>query len=141
MMKKLVTILCIGWGFPLAAQQKVPAAIMEILDRQQQCWNSGDLQCFMKGYWESDSLMFIGKDIVYYGYQNTLDRYKTAYPDRESMGILTFEFLSWEPLGDDAYYMVGAYHLQRSVGDLHGHFTLLWKKIKGEWVIVADHSS
>jgi len=28
-----------------------------------------------------------------------------------------------------------------AAGDVGGHYTLLFRKIKGEWVIVADHSS
>jgi hypothetical protein len=31
--------------------------------------------------------------------------------------------------------------LKRSIGDVRGHFTLIWRKIKGRWVIVSDHSS
>jgi hypothetical protein len=45
------------------------------------------------------------------------------------------------PLSDKNYFVVGKWHLQRSIGDIGGHFTLLWRKIKGQWVIVADHSS
>jgi ketosteroid isomerase-like protein len=37
--------------------------------------------------------------------------------------------------------VIGKWHLKREAGDLSGHFTLLWKKIKGQWLIVADHSS
>jgi len=36
---------------------------------------------------------------------------------------------------------VGKWHLTRSIGDVGGHFTLLFKKVKNRWVIVADHSS
>ena len=121
--------------------QTAEQEIKKILLRQQDCWNQGDLNCFMKGYWESDSLMFIGKERVYRGYQNTLERYIKAYPDRQAMGKLTFTFKSMEPLGHDAFFVVGSYHLARDIGDLSGHFTLLWRKIDHEWVIVADHSS
>jgi hypothetical protein len=31
--------------------------------------------------------------------------------------------------------------LKRTIGDLQGHFDLLIKRVKGEWKIVADHSS
>ena len=37
--------------------------------------------------------------------------------------------------------LVGKWHLKRKEDDLGGHFTLLWKKIDGEWKIVVDHSS
>ena len=37
--------------------------------------------------------------------------------------------------------MVGKWHLKRTIGDLSGHFTLILKLIKGQWMIVSDHSS
>jgi ketosteroid isomerase-like protein len=96
----------------------------------------------MKGYWKSDSLMFIGKSGVTYGYNNTLENYKKGYPTRDAMGILKFTILKVEKISADAYFVVGKWHLTREkVGDVEGHYTLLFKQIKGEWVIVADHSS
>ncbi len=139
-MKYLLTVL-LGLALLPGYSQDAKSSIVQILERQQDCWNKGDLDCFMVGYWESDSLMFIGKEKVYYGFQNTLDRYLKTYPDRDAMGQLTFKFKSMSPLGTDAFYVVGSYHLARTVGDLSGHFTLLWRKIDGSWVIVADHSS
>lgn len=121
--------------------QDAKSHIIRTLERQQQCWNQGDINCFMKGYWESDSLMFVSSEKVYYGYEKTLQRYLDSYPDREAMGKLTFDFISMKPLGDDAFFVIGSFHLERSIGDAKGHFTLLWKRINGEWVIVADHSS
>lgn len=116
-------------------------AIREILDRQTGCWNKGDLECFMGGYWKSDQLMFIGSKGLSYGWQTTLENYKKGYPDKESMGILLFTILELKSISRDAYFCVGKWHLTRTNGNLEGHFTLLWRKINGEWVIVADHSS
>jgi len=124
-----------------ALAQEVEGIIKEIMQRQESCWNKGDLECFMNGYWESDSLMFIGKNKVHFGYQNTLKRYRSAYPDTEAMGHLSFTFIYMEQQAEDSFYVIGKYHLKRTVGDLEGHFTLLWKRIEGQWVIVADHSS
>ena len=117
------------------------AAIQAIMDQQMQCWNAGDLDCFMEGYWHSDSLMFIGKSGITYGFDSTLARYQRVYPDRASMGELRFELVSLEPLGREACLMVGKWFLKRSVGDINGHFTLLFRKMGQEWRIVKDHSS
>ena len=95
----------------------------------------------MKGYWQNDSLMFIGKSGVTYGWRKTLDNYKRHYPDTVAMGKLHFKLLELKSLSPVYYFVVGKWHLLRSVGDLEGHFTLLFKKINGEWLIVADHSS
>lgn len=124
------------------AQTKDAQTILSILDTQTKSWNSGDLENFMKGYWKSDSLMFIGKSGVTYGYSNTLENYKKGYPTRDAMGILKFTILKVEKISANAYFVVGKWHLTREkVGDVEGHYTLLFKKIQGEWVIVADHSS
>lgn len=124
------------------AQTKDEQSIRSILDAQTKYWNSGDLENFMKGYWNSDSLMFIGKSGVTYGYQNTLENYKKGYPSRDAMGILKFNILKVEKVSADAYFVVGKWHLTREkVGDVEGHYTLLFRKIKGLWVIVSDHSS
>ncbi len=115
----------------------------EIMDRlaiQTECWNTGDLDCFMIGYWESDSLMFIGETGVTYGYTNTLQRYYDNYPDEESMGTLRFNIQHINKLAEDVYFVVGQYYLKRTIGDKQGAFTLLWRKIDGNWVIVADHT-
>ena len=117
------------------------AAIQAIMDQQTRCWNKGNLECFMDGYWHSDSLMFIGKSGITYGFDNTLTRYQKAYPDRATMGKLHFEVVSLEPVGSKAYFMVGRWFLTRSVGDINGHFTLLFRKIDQQWRIVKDHSS
>lgn len=114
---------------------------MSIIDRQNTCWNAGDVECFMKGYWESDSLVYVGSKGLTYGYQNMLNHYKEAYPGQTAMGQLTFAIKSLKPVGADGYFMIGGWHLKRSIGDVGGHFTLLWRKIDDRWVIVADHSS
>jgi ketosteroid isomerase-like protein len=136
---RFVALLLITANCCLA--QNASDTIRQIMKNQETCWNQGDLECFMIGYWESDSLMFISKDQVYYGYQSTLERYQKTYPDVSAMGQLTFEFISMRPLSATYFHVVGKYHLKRDMDDLEGHFTLLWRKINGEWVIIADHSS
>ncbi|MFC5412027.1 YybH family protein [Larkinella bovis] len=117
-------------------------AILGILDRQTSDWNAGNTEAFMNGYWQSDSLTFVGKVGVTYGYAATLSNYKRRYPDRASMGTLKFTILKLDFPARDVAYVIGKFHLTRpKIGDAEGHFTLLWRKIKGKWVIVSDHSS
>ncbi|MBD2699370.1 DUF4440 domain-containing protein [Spirosoma sp. BT702] len=117
-------------------------AILAILKRQTQDWNAGKVDKFMVGYWPSDSLTFIGKAGITYGYQATLANYKKRYPDRASMGTLKFDILQLDFHAPNVAYVIGRFHLTRpKVGDAEGHFTLLWRKIKNRWVIVSDHSS
>jgi len=135
----LFVLLCII-GNSLFAQNKDVAAIKAILTRQKEDWNKGDVTKFMQGYWESDSLLFIGKNISN-GYQQTLDNYKKGYPDTAAMGKLDFQFVEFRKLSPEYYFVIGKWHLKRSIGDVGGAYTLLFRKIKGVWTIVVDHSS
>ena len=128
-------------SFSANAQNKDEQAIRKILAHQITEWNKGNIDGFMKGYWENDSLLFLGKSGPKYGYANTLSNYKKNYPDTAVMGKLSFEVLKVQPLSPDTYFVVGKFMLQRTIGNLSGYYTLLFKRIKGEWVIVVDHSS
>lgn len=128
-------------SIPSFSQSGDETAIRKILEMQTTAWNQGDVAGFMNGYWENDSLMFVGKNGVTYGWKNTLKNYKRNYPDTTAMGKLTFNILSIKGLSSQYYFVVGEWKLQRSIGDLGGHFTLLFHKIKYDWKIICDHSS
>ncbi|MEC5147743.1 DUF4440 domain-containing protein [Chitinophaga sp. 212800010-3] len=123
------------------AQQGDQQKITALMTAQTNAWNKGDLDAFMQTYWHSDSLLFISKNGVTSGWQATLDRYRKAYPDTTAMGKLDFKLLEFKRLAADVYLLVGHWHLARSIGDLQGHFSVILRKIKGEWKIIADHSS
>lgn len=116
-------------------------AIRQLLSDQTRAWNQGDIDNFMKTYWQNDSLMFIGKNGITYGWINTRNNYKKNYPDTAAMGKLSFDILLVKQLSFQYFQVIGKWHLQRSMGDLSGHYTLLLKKIKGQWLIISDHSS
>ncbi len=123
------------------AQSKDEQEIRHVLEIQTDAWNRGDINGFMKGYWESDSLMFIGSRGITYGYEQTLGNYKRAYPDTSHMGKLKFDIVEVKRLSVIYFFVTGTWHLTRSVGDLGGSFTLLFKRIGNKWLIVKDHSS
>ncbi len=128
------------------AAPQAPAAvrreIVSLLNTQTAAWNRGDVAGFMRGYWESDSLVFIGSRGPTYGYQATLSNYRKNYPTPAAMGKLDFSGLRITPLAPGAAQVVGRWHLTRpKAGDLQGHFLLVLRRLSGQWVIVADHSS
>ena len=123
------------------AQKNNDVDIQLVLHNQEKAWNDGDLEGFMKGYWKSDSLMFVGKSGITYGWQKTLDNYKKGYPDTAAMGKLHFDILDMKPVSEDNYFIIGKWHLIRSVGNIGGYFSLLFRKINGEWLIICDHTS
>lgn len=140
-MRKIFFIIFLLITGSLSAQSKNEIAIRKILAEQTAAWNRGDIKKFMTGYWENDSLMFIGKSGVTYGWTNTLNNYKKSYPDTTAMGKLSFNIISVKRLSKKYYHVVGKWFLKRSIGDLSGHYTLLFQKVNGNWVIIADHSS
>ncbi len=117
------------------------AAIRELLARQVREWNRGNVTGYMVGYWENDSLVFIGRQGPTYGYKATLARYQKSYPDAAHMGQLTSTLLRIRLLSQDWAYVTGRWQLARQAGDLSGYYTLLLHKLGGHWVIVEDHSS
>lgn len=124
-----------------AVGQSGESAIRKVMATQELCWNEGDLECFMEGYWKSDKLVFIGSSGVNYGWQKTLDNYKRSYPTKEKMGTLTFEILIMEPLSEDFWSVIGKWSLERKDDNPNGHFSLIFRLIGDEWLIVSDHSS
>ena len=141
MRKTLCLLLACLFFTPTFAQSADEQAIRKILNEQTLAWNRGDIDEFMKGYWNNDSLMFIGKSGVTYGYQNTLMNYKKNYRNADEMGTLLFNLLKVQRLSPEYYFVVGKWNLKRNAGDVGGHYNLIFRKIKGEWKIVADHSS
>ncbi|MBD0288658.1 MAG: nuclear transport factor 2 family protein [Flavisolibacter sp.] len=140
-MKQALLLLLVFTALCSRAQPGDEQKIRDLLHRQTEAWNRGDLNDFMQTYWQSDSLMFIGKTGVVWGWQKTLDNYKRSYPSKEAMGTLSFDIIQIKKLSPEYYSVVGKWMLQRINDTLSGHYTLLLKKIKGEWKIISDHSS
>ncbi|MCK0132344.1 DUF4440 domain-containing protein [Flavobacteriaceae bacterium F08102] len=133
---------------PLCAQ-KVSSAqvkkdiqgITNMLMQQTKDWSAGDLEAFMNGYIKSDKLYFVGRSGLTSGWAKTLANYKKGYPTTDHTGTLKFDLEKFEPLAPNVYLVIGQFHLKRKVGDADGWFSLILKRIDGEWKIIADHSS
>ena|SRR5687767_14155833 len=141
-MKKIILLSVMFVTISSSAQTGDRTAILKVLSDQVTAWNKGDIDLFMKiGYWNSDSLTMIGRSGVTYGYQQVLNNYKKNYSDQATMGKLAFDILQVKKIATGNYFIIGKWSLTRTAGDVGGHYTLLFKKIKGKWLIVADHSS
>ena len=115
--------------------------IQQLLNNQVLAWNQGDLEKFMKTYWDSEKLVFVGSRGPTYGWKATLENYKLGYPDKNAMGQLEFKIFDMSKIDRKTVFVIGRYELTRKAGDLKGHFTLVIQKIGGNWLIVSDHSS
>jgi len=115
--------------------------IRVVLDRQVEDWNSGDVDAYMQGYVKGDGLRFASGGNIEAGWQSTLDRYLKRYPDRSAMGRLETENLDIQVIDKDDAIVFGTWELIRDQDRPSGLYTLHMKKIKGEWVVVSDHTS
>ncbi len=135
------TVLFVAFATNTSADDAATAgAIKQVLTRQAEAWNRGDIESFMQAYWHDDRLTFSSGGQTQRGWDNTRTRYLTRYPTRDAMGKLTFSDLETTVLGNDAALTLGRWHLERDQ-PIGGNFSLVWRKIDGAWLIIHDHTS
>ena len=110
------------------------------MEKQATDWSEGDLTAYMMSYKQSDSLIFLGRKGIRYGWQESLSSYQKSYPTKEKMGKLKFEYDYFKPLGKEHMLVAGKWNLYRSADTLSGYFSLLWEKQQGQWKIIFDHT-
>jgi len=142
-MKLLILLLLVFASVITATAQnsRIESDIRAVMNDQVAAWNRGDIDGFMRGYWNSPKLTFVSGTNVTRGWQPTLDRYKKNYDSREKMGTLTFSDLEITVLSKDAAVVLGSWSLAREKDNPHGKFTLVFRKFKDGWRIVQDHTS
>jgi hypothetical protein len=142
--KNLIIFLFFLYSYPSFSQKENAKAFFSIqknMQAQESSWNSGDVDGYMAYYWNSDSLKFIGKSGITYGWKTTLEHYKKSYPDKAAMGKLIFADLKMEKIKRKLVMVTGSWKLTREKDTLQGYYSLLWKKINGNWYIIVDHTS
>jgi ketosteroid isomerase-like protein len=119
------------------------SAIRAVLDAQVLAWNTGKLEDFMNGYWNSPELTFVSAGRKVMGYDATLERYRRTYQsDGKEMGKLTFGDLEIMPLSNDTAFVRGQFQLVMSdARELGGRFTLVLRQFAEGWKVVHDHTS
>lgn len=122
--------------------KKAEKDIHNCLAKQQKAWNTGDIDGFMKYYWKSDSLKFVSKKGISYGWEKVLQNYKKGYPTAEKMGQLEFKVQSFKVLSEDHALLIGSWDLSYpDQPNMGGYFSLIWKKQPEGWRIIIDHTS
>ena len=142
---QLAAALLTMWMFisGVSTTQDDARRVRQVLDKQVADWNAGQLEAFMQGYWHSQSLTFFSGGRKLAGWDTTLDRYRKAYQaDGHEMGKLAFSDLDVTMLGPAAAMVTGHWELTLSDGKKPGGvFTLIFRKLDGNWKIVHDHTS
>jgi len=126
---------------PAKQKSKIETDIVAVMDAQVVAWNRGDIDGFMRGYWNSEKLVFVSGDGVTRGWQPTLDRYKKNYNSSAKMGTLKFGDIQIDVVSKDAAVVLGSWSLARASDNPKGKFTLIFRKFKDGWRIVHDHTS
>lgn len=121
--------------------EKDSLKILNVLETQRQAWNNFDIDEFMQGYLKSDKLVFSGSNGPIYGWNFVKDRYLSNYSSNELMGYLDFEINDLFLISKKVAILLGKFNIKRDNENLSGYFTLVFKKIKGNWYIVSDHTS
>lgn len=122
------------------SKEQAETGIRLVMQAQEIAWNKHDLEGFMQGYWKSDSLKFYGSRGLTKGWEQTLANYKKGYPTTAESGTLKFVINDISKIEGDNYWVMGEYYLTREAGDANGVFIIIFKKINGNWKIVADMS-
>jgi ketosteroid isomerase-like protein len=117
--------------------------IYNLMQHQEDSWNYGNIDDFMSIYWKNDSIVFIGKSGINYGWDKNITNYKNSYKTKEHMGKLKFKNIICNPLNDSTHIVTGVWSLKRndSIGNINGFYTLLWIKKSNGWKIIYDHTS
>ena len=117
--------------------------IYNLMKQQEDAWNNGNIENFMNVYWKNDSLVFIGKSGINYGWDETISNYKNSYKTKEQMGTLEFKNLICNTINDSTHIVTGKWSLKRndSIGNINGFYSLIWVKKQTGWKITYDHTS
>lgn len=134
-------LLSAGNTFARGKDSDAESQIHALLDEQAAAWNRGDLSAFMAGYWHSSETTFAGPKGIERGYDAVLDRYRHTYPDRTTMGQLTFSDLEIHILSGKAAFVLGHWQLKRANDTPGGVFTLILRRFPDGWRIIHDHTS
>lgn len=140
-LRLLSVLFFICFAYNTVAAQTPEQLIRLVLETQVKFWNEGNIEEFMKGYDKTDSIRFASGGNVRRGWTTVLQQYKKSYPDKKTMGKLTFENLEIQLLCNDKAIVLGKWIVQAERGNSSGLFTLIFHKTRQGWKIIHDHTS
>ena len=128
------------YSFKAFSQSKDEKAIMKVMQKEIEYWNSGNIEGYVSLYAPVDSVRMIYTQGATYGRDSILAFYKKYWP-KERMGQLSFDGVRLERISNDYYFNSGFFHVKLPDGRMiNGRFSGLMRKIKGKWYIYTDHS-
>jgi uncharacterized protein (TIGR02246 family) len=128
---------------PLTTVPQQQLDVIKVLLAQEEAWNRGNLEAFAQSYKDSPDTLFI-TNAVNRGFAGLLDAYRRNYPNRATMGTLTYSGLEVHPLDERFAVVIGRYNLERGKkdgGNAEGIFSLVLEKTDKGWKIIVDHTT
>lgn len=113
-----------------------------LLLQQAEAWNRGELEVFVLGYRKSPQTIFMSDDEVRVGFEDMLARYEESYPDKASMGNLSFADFHF--LNIDADHVMGTGTWILDLGkekERWGRFGLIFRRENASWQIAVDYTT
>jgi len=124
-----------------ASQQELD--VIKVLLKQEAAWDRGDIDGFLEGYKDSPETLFIN-NLIQRGFKGMKADYHRNYPNKETMGQLTFSELEVHPIDDKVAVCVGKYKIERSKkngGNAESIFSMVFEKTDAGWKIVVAHTT
>lgn len=142
-----VLIACVLLFSAPAMARSIPAtqvAVEAAMADSAEGWNSGDLAGFMAIYSDAPDTSFVTKTGVLRGKAVMAERYRTKYDfaNAAKRGVLGFATLDFRLLDPGHALYIGRYTLTAADGSVQSGMTsLVFRKERVGWRIIADHSS
>lgn len=122
--------------------EDVKGEVTALLKEQDEAWNRGDLDGFLKYYDHTGKLVFIGSTGEIRDYQVLKQKYEKRYKTADAnFGKLTFSDLKVEELSKGLVRAWGKWQVEQKSETQSGWFSLILRKTPEGWRIIHDHSS
>ena len=137
----LGTLFATGASASAEEESDISGAVRAVLVAQGEAWNRGDLSGYMAAFARDTRTRHVFNGEVTTGYTAIEARFRTRYPDPRNMGTISFSDLTVSVLAPDTAYAFAHWTFQDGPKMFTGVFTLIFRLIDREWVIVHDHST
>lgn len=148
-MRQLIIFLSVFlYGYTASAQtesdiiKRRTQSIQQLIQTQVDCWNQGDLEGYMNGYWKSDSLQFVTEKGITFGYDNVLRNYQNTWGVKQDFGTLIFKDLRIKALDELKllFQVTGKWFVISETEENGGHFSLIVRFENRVPQIIIDHT-
>jgi ketosteroid isomerase-like protein len=145
----LALLLAPAWSLPaqddspLHTASRLELDVVKVVLAQEKAWNAGDIAGYVNGYKDSPDTLFVWSHVSR-GFKQILEDYERTYPNRASMGTLTYSELEVHSVSNTFAVCIGKYHVERAKkdgGPGDGLFSLVLEKTADGWKIVLDHTT